>query len=268
LKFSISSRQPEDYLNKADEMFVYWEDHSLIYELYHMAQKTIILRLPQTVEDELTTADWEKIKEYSSTLPFKLAIWNGAQAVTAKLNGIPFYFERPVNDWPTLNLWIKYYGVCEIIPGATLMHYMDALRMKHIPIRIIVNKHMMPNWDKTTPSSVVGAWVRPEDLWKAYEKYVSYVQFDIPWMPTRADLIREQALYRIYAEQKTWSGDVKMLIDNLNYEGVNRLIVEDFGTRRANCRQMCEVNGNCHFCYRALNLANPDLLRKVVRPQD
>ena len=111
LKFSISSRQPQDYLEKADEMFVYWDDHELIYELYHMAQRTIILRLPPTAEDNLTNEDWEKIGEYSGALPFKLAVWNGTQAITAKLNNIPFYFERPVNDWPTLNTWTKYYGV-------------------------------------------------------------------------------------------------------------------------------------------------------------
>lgn len=269
LKFSISSRQPEDYLNKADEMFIHWKDHDLIYDLYHLAPKAIIMRIP--ANQEMYREDWEKVIEYRDALGenFRVALYTTKQGIVAKNLKVPFYFEVPINYFPTLNLWIKEFGVTEFIPGATLAHNMDALRGKHIPIRVIANSHMMPQFDpeKKVADGTVGAWIRPEDLWKSYEKYISYVQFDTPAEPTRDDLIREQALYRIYVEQKTWPGDIDMLVTDLNHKGTNRLIVDGFGQRRANCRQMCEVNGNCHFCYRALDLANPDLLRKAVRPQ-
>lgn len=271
LKFSISSKQSKEYLDKADEMFVLWKDHELIYDLYHLSPKTIILRIPLG-PPELFKEDWEKIIEYHQALgsDFKLALKHPRHGIIAKDNGIPFFFEYPVNDFPTVNQYIKQFGVSEIIPGAVLSHNMSALEAKGVPIRMIVNRHCMPTWDKERfpTDGTVGAWVRPEDLWKTYAKYIKYVQFNIPDDPTKNELIREQALFRIYAEQKTWSGDIKMLIDDLNHDGVNRLIVDDFGERRANCRQMCEVNSNCHFCYRALDLANPTLLKRVTQTQD
>lgn len=266
LKFSISSRQSKEYLNKADEMFVHWKDHELIYDLYHMAPKTIILRIPMGPRD-LFKEDWKKVIEYHEALGsnFKLALTYPRHGLVVKDLGIPYYFETPVNDFPTVNMYIKQFGVSEIIPGTVLAHNMSALKAKGVPIRMIVNRHMMPVWDKEQfeVDGTVGAWVRPEDLWKTYSKYVDYVQFDIPIEPTRDELIREQALFRIYAEQKTWPGDIDKIVNDLNHKGINRLIVEDFGERRANCRQMCEINGNCHFCYRALDLANPELLKKA-----
>lgn len=270
MRFSISSRQPEDYLNKADEMFVHWKDRELIYDLYHMAPKTIILRIPMNTE--LFREDWEKIIEYHDALgrKFKLSLLYPRFGLTAKQLEIPYFFETPANDFPTLNLWKNHFGVSEIIPGATLSHYMDAVAAKGLPIRMIVNRHMMPRWDKEEikVDGTVGAWVRPEDLWKIYQTWVNFVQFDTPYEPDRDSLVREQALFRIYAEQKTWPGELNMLVDDLNHKGINRLIVENFGERRSNCRQMCEVNGNCHFCYRALDLASPDLLKKVVPQQN
>lgn len=61
-------------------------------------------------------------------------------------------------------------------------------------------------------------------------------------------------------EQKEWSGDLNMIITNLNYAGVNRMIPKDFTTARLSCGQRCQSGGHCRLCYRYLELANPTLL--------
>ena len=139
---------------------------------------------------------------------------------------------------------------------------MRELKRKNVAIRMRVDSHMMPTISNEKTDGTVGAWVRPEDLWGTYSKYISYVEFDTEI--SHEGLKREQALFRIYAERKEWPGDIDMIVTELNHKGVNRLIVSDFGERRANCHQMCQVNGICHFCYRALDLANPTLLKRAA----
>ena len=61
--------------------------------------KTIILRIPLG-PPELFKEDWEKIIEYYQTLgnDFKLALKHPRHGIIAKDNGIPFFFEYPVNS--------------------------------------------------------------------------------------------------------------------------------------------------------------------------
>ena len=66
-------------------------------------------------------------------------------------------------------------------------------------------------------------------------------------------------------EQKTWSGDLGMIITNLNYPGVNRMIPQELTLKRMNCGQACMNGSHCKLCYRYLELANPDLLRDIKR---
>ena len=167
----------------------------------------------------------------------------------------------PINDWVQLNYFINL-GVSEIIPGPTLSHCMNILKHKNIPIRVIVDKHMMPENQK----SIVGAWIRPEDLWNSYNNYIDYVEFSID--ANFEDLKREQALYRIYAENKEWPGDINMLIPDINSNAINRLIVSDFGERRTNCQQKCEISNNCHFCQRALQFATTQTFKQILKQKE
>ena len=50
-----------------------------------------------------------------------------------------------------------------------------------------------------------------------------------------SDIKEEQALYRVYAEQKRWIADLNKLISNLNYSAMNNLIHSDFSEKRAFC---------------------------------
>lgn len=126
-----------------------------------------------------------------------------------------------------------------------------------VPIRAVPNVA----YYATLPfdNGVIGSWIRPEDLY-LYEEFISAVEFE------DCDIKKEQALFRIYAEQKAWAGDLGMIITNLDYPGVNRMLPSSLTKRRMNCGQRCAMNrSTCRLCYRYLDLADPDKLRPYLR---
>jgi hypothetical protein len=55
-----------------------------------------------------------------------------------------------------------------------------------------------------------------------------------------------------------------MLVTNLNYLGVNRMIPpQELTEKRMTCRQACTRGSHCRLCYRYLDLANPELLQNI-----
>lgn len=99
--------------------------------------------------------------------------------------------------------------------------------------------------------------MRPEDI-DAYSEYVDVVEFE------DCDQKKEAALYRIYAEDKNWPTDLGLLITNLNHTGVNRMIRQDASLKRIDCGQRCQEGNTCRLCYRMLDIANPDMVKKYV----
>ena len=53
------------------------------------------------------------------------------------------------------------------------------------------------------------------------------------------------------------------LISNLNYPGDSKLVPEDFGIIRRFCGQRCTDGMNCSVCYRILDMAQPEKVRKI-----
>jgi hypothetical protein len=64
-------------------------------------------------------------------------------------------------------------------------------------------------------------------------------------------------------EQKNWPGDLKTIITNFNYPGVNRMIPNSLTERRMICGQKCQSGSSCKLCYRYLDLANPELIKNI-----
>ena len=62
-----------------------------------------------------------------------------------------------------------------------------------VPIRVVPNVAYNDGLDRV--DGVCGTWIRPEDI-DAYGEYVTAVEFE------DCDQKKEQAMYRIYAEDK------------------------------------------------------------------
>lgn len=252
MKFCLRSRQTAEYLKKADEIKVEYRDRKSIPDIADTyPNATIILELPPQVQWDL--AEIKSYKDLSlGRLICQISHFNDAGIPFLKENEIPFYWAYEVNTPLELNI-VKDLGVCYVIPGGPLFFNQKLLKETGIPVRVcpnIANHDYVPSkW------GTIGTWIRPEDL-SLYENTVAAVEFG------KQDQKREQALFRIYAEQHKWPGPLNLIIDNLGAEPTNRMIPPDLAKFRLNCHQKCLDKRPCQICYRYFNLANEEKMRE------
>lgn len=160
----------------------------------------------------------------------------------------------PITTWNEANA-LKDLGVSYLYIAPPLTHQLDKVRRLNIPIRMFANIAYADTMPRK--NGVSGGWIRPEDV-DAYGQYIDAIEF------ADVDLKKEQALFRIYTKGE-WPGDLNLIINNLNYPGVNRMIDPAISQRRMTCAQRCEERQTCHLCYEMLDLANPEKLKPLIK---
>lgn len=254
MKFCLNSNLSHEYLQKADEIKIPFKDRNKIIDYLEKYPKaTIILDMKKTNE----IIDWQEIQRYSRMTKnnFIVALNNLVDAKQSKKMGIKFYWNFPVTSFYDLR-GLQRLGAEYALIDSPLVQDIKHASQIGIPLRVVPNVAYyayIPRED-----GVCGSWIRPEDL-ELYEPYISAIEFE------DSDTKKEQALFRIYCEQKNWSGDLGMIITNLNYPGVNRMIPQDLTERRMQCAQACQNGSNCKLCYRYLNLADPNFLEDLKK---
>ena len=254
MKYCLSSRQTEEYLLKADQIKVEYRDRKIIPDLIEKyPDKEIILVFPIIKDDKF---DWNEIKNYNvlSKDTLVCCVRTHEDINECKAQEIShFYYGYPIGSFYDLRA-LKDLGVCYLVIDMPAFFNMSALKNLEVPVRATPNlayRAYIPHKDGTC-----GQWIRPEDV-GLYDKFISVFEFE------DSNITKEQALYRIYAEEGQWPGDFKLLISNLGCENVtNRLIPQDTAVFRLNCGQTCQVNGHCRICYRAFEIANEQKLRE------
>ena len=247
MKFCLSSRQEHEYLAKAEEIKVAWRDRNIIYDFSQKyPNATFVLTLPR--DEEL---DWKEIERYRVVTQDRLilAATSREQLDHLKNSGVyKFFLNFAIGSFYELNT-LKEYGVCYVRLAPPIFFQISKIQEIGIPVRLIPNvahDGFLPN------DPVYGMWIRPEDL-HLYEPCATAIEFD------DANLAKERTLYRIYAEQKTWPGNLNMLISNFPIEALNRKIPSNLTEKRLNCGQRCQNGGSCRLCYLAIKLARSAL---------
>lgn len=256
MKFCLNSRQEAAYLSKADEIKVEFRDKDSIPTLIERYPgKDIIL---MCYFNEIL--DWKEIERWNilSRKHFMMCLSSIADAQECKERNIPFYMGYPIKTYYELRA-LKALGVRYVRLGEPLFFEMDTVRSFEIPVRAVPNVAYIDGYPRE--DGVCGTWIRPEDL-DVYEEYVETIEFE------DADMKKEQAMFRIYAEQKNWPGDLSMIITNLNHVGLNRIIVPNIAEKRLICGQRCQKSSNCKLCYRALTLAVPEKIKDYMETTD
>lgn len=252
MKLCLQARQDAKYLDWADEIiFAYRDREALPDYIEKYPDKTFIL-----ICFWQNNIDWDEIQNYTILAQdnFLLAL-NQISLIPKCLElNIRFYLAYPINSYDELNAVLDL-GSEYVRLGTPLFFDMENIK-RHFPLARI---RAIPNiaYDDVYPreNGIAGTWIRPEDL-KMYEPYIETIEFN------DADLQKEKALIRIYWEEREWPGELQLLITNLNYPGVNRMIPSDITEKRLNCRQTCMSNKKCHICKLALQLANPGLMQE------
>lgn len=253
MKFSLHARTASaQYLKKADEIVIEFRDRRAIPD-YAKKYPNACIALEVTPD---TPWEIDEIKDYSILSKGKLILClpdirdpRIPQLVQA---GIPFFWGYTVTTFWELQALIAA-GASQVRIGAPLFFEGEKLKKFDITKRVCANvahEGYLPFVD-----GVTGSWIRPEDI-ETYDDIFDIVEF--------ADVKdhKEEALYRIYAEQKHWPGRVDMIISNINTEAYNRMIPEEFAASRKNCGQRCAAGGPCRICHRLLHLADPDLIKE------
>ena len=255
MKYCLSSRQTNEYLEKADEIRIKYKDRDIIYDFSQKYPNAyLILELPPIVD---AAVDWQEIEKYKVVSQDKLIVCVAkiSDAKECRTRGIPFYYGFPVGTFYELQA-LKALGVCYIKLAPPAFFQMPEVKRLGIPVRVVPN--IAHDGYLPRENGINGQWIRPEDI-DMYEEYVDTVEFD------GVELSKERALYRIYHDEKNWPGDINMIITNFNYPAVNRLIPERvLAERRLVCGQRCQSGGACRLCNRYVAMAQEDIMRKLA----
>ena len=189
----------------------------------HLPNTTIILDLKNCNEK----IDWEEIKKYNIMTKSNLVV---ALSTLANINeckkyNIKFYLNYPITTFYELQA-LKSLGAEYALIDSPLVQ--DIIRAREVGIKLRVVPNVAYYAFIPREDGVCGSWIRPEDL-NLYEPFIDVIEFE------DCDVKKEQALYRIYMEQKSWPGDLGRIITNLNYLGVNRMIPSELSEKRMSC---------------------------------
>ena len=210
------------------------------------------------IQDSITEEEWDKVYQYYIMTQKRFKVCLGNMIIEpCRKRGIPFYFEYPIQYGYEAEALIHGVGVCAIRIAGELAHNLDFVNTFPVEVRVCPYKAYAP-WNY---KPIVGGWFRPEDL----ENIEAIDVCEIINIDNR----KGQALYRIYAENHEWPGELYMLVDDIQDKTIyNRMIPPEFQERRSNCRMRCQSGGHCHYCETLTYLANPNLLRPVKEKID
>lgn len=254
MKYSINYRQGKAMLQNADEIRVQKRDYRALPDIFvDYPDKDVVLDLTSFQDVEIAE---QELINYNVLSRGKLILAIGGKNMSffCKDNNIRFYFAYPVATFFDLNTVIDS-GAEWAILDAPIFFDMNAVHRKKIKIRAIPNVAYAPIFGFRDGNH--GTFIRPEDM-HLYEKYVDICQFE------DCSLQQERALYRIYALQRNWPGEMNLLISELDTDAANRMISPEFGKHRLNCGQRCERTGGCHICDQYILLANPTKIQDYL----
>ncbi len=252
MKYSVSIRHPRTILRKADEIKVEYNDIEGIYNFLdepELVQKRYIIEIKP--EDE---PDFDKLADLAATLScMQLALHDLKLIRKCRDYELDWYWAYPIQSYYDL-AGIRNLSPCFFLLDAPL--YFDLLKVKQIvgdtPIRLIAN--LAHDINIPRGDGACGTYIRPEDV-DLYEPYVDTLEFKTfgPW---EERLRKERTLLDIYLE-KSWAGNLNLLITNFNINVDNRAFPEDFGKARLQCKQSCvSSTSGCKLCYNIIKTIN------------
>jgi hypothetical protein len=253
LKYCLKNRQTKEYLQKADEIKAEYRDYKSFPDtLEDYPNATLICQIYVDTAD----IDWEALRRTNILAQgrFICCVATYEQMLKCKELDIKFYYGYPITTFQELRT-LKQLGACYVRLGAPLFFQMDKVKEIGVPVRLVPNVAHLAHLPMA--DGVTGTWVRPEDVVQ-YEPYCEAIEFE------DCDREKEQALFRIYAEDRKWPGSMDLIITNLNYKAANRFVHPDAAAKRLTCGQRCMENGICHLCYRWLQLADADTFPQLV----
>ena len=254
MKYCLSGRQPDSVLKKVDEIKIELRDFRVLLDyIEKYPNKTLILEFENNIPEDF---NWDEIQAYSEKMNgnFYCALSDLSLVSECIQRNIKFYYKYMINSYFELK-GLKDLGVSYVLIGAPLIFDLKNVASYGIPIRAIPNLAYEPYIKHK--NGIKGGWIRPEDV-DAYGEHIAVLEFYAP-----KALSKESAIFKVYAEQKHWPGNLNLLIDFLEFDFDNRLLydTENFATRRMECKQKCMSGKHCHYCEEQLIFPHTTLMK-------
>lgn len=269
MKWCLSGRQTEEYIKKADEILVDWQDRNAIIDFIDWNPTArIIIRLPLNQEIFEQDFNWLSQEKILCKENFAVSVYEDKQAYECQKRNIKWFFSYPCRTFLQLQR-ARSMGASDVYITDELCHELDVIEEYYdeLTIRVIANYigwGVIPE-DKWL-NGICGPWFRPEDLWQLDQIDVCEFKTSISDLKKVSDNNinrQEQALFRIYAIQHKWDGYLNEIIFGLQPNIKNALIQDDFQIYRNNCSMKCMKYNRCTHCEIYLNLAKQDIYDKI-----
>lgn len=203
-----------------NNLFLTKENFELFKSLYEL-YKNIVIKFTHYQEDMI-----EEILQYN----------------------FPFFFGDRVNNWDTL-IGLISLGVSDVYVVEELCFEID--KVAEVAHSEGVNIRVFPNVAQSAwkdSDGITKFFIRPEDVY-LYEPYVDVLEFF-------NSKKRENTLYKIYAIEKKWFGQLNELIIGLNDDIDSRYILPEFALHRIFCGKKCIKTGKCRICHKIKTLSH------------
>ena len=247
------------HLKDADEISInYIEDKGLVKFMEKYAGKRIIIHLASVnfANDEIAklAAIHTQYPDYKFTVA--LPALNLQLIAKLKEKDIPFYIALPVQNWEDFNYYTKELGVTDIdISGAlgfelkSVRHFLDRNDLYTI-VRATPNK--ITSISPSCPP-LQQFFIRPDDI-DIYAEYIDVIEFE--------GIEHQDTFFDLYANKKYFLGKLNQVIYNYPFANENVGLIDEFGSRRANCKRQCLSGGRCKRCEALLNISD-DISSKI-----
>lgn len=254
MKYCLRYGHRSNLLNQADEIKVTFKDRAVLLDIFEKyPDKTIILSLRPRATDEL---DWTELDNYNTLSRGKLMLeaFDTPDMMASAAARIPFYCGIPVTSFYQAKALVEM-GVQYLNIDAPIFFQLPQLKqLTKCPLRVIPNLASKDGYYRK--GAIHGSWIRPEDT-DIYAPYITTYEF------YAEDPLQEEAIFDTYKNKQEWKVRLDLLISDLNYPAINRLIPKEAMSRRIECGQRCECGAMCRVCDRALMIANEEFIEEA-----
>lgn len=238
LKYCVSNRISPVYIAKAQQIRIQERD---INEVPSISEKYPDKDLIVEYDGNAPLSKINILKK----LPNRVFVeTNSLALMTLKELELPRFLATPIRSFADAQAAIDL-GASYLNIAPPLFFLVDRAAAMPVPWRINLNNV----WYGSIPQEkgYCGLWIRPDDI----ELYAALPGAVIDL--SKYEYSAQEAVFRLYAEGESWSGNLNVLIPELNYEVPNRMLDERITQARLNCGQKC-AEGRCVICPTIFNL--------------
>lgn len=259
MKYCLDFKKTSPYMAEVDELSINFKDNfqALVSFLKKRPDKRINIIIAD--KDELTPAQRGKMAEIIQKFPNAYLCYTFLKADSERLlpQGRTFY-SRFAKTWDDVFNYIDA-KVSDVYVAEELCF--DIVRVSSLLHSHNIQVRAYPNVCQTsckTVDKLKTFFIRPEDV-PYYEPYIDVLEFFF-------DKYSQDALYKIYALDGKWPGNLNTIIIGFDKSLNNQFFPSDpaFATTRTNCQRNCLKGGNCRVCDKFYALAENLSEHKII----